>query len=177
MHHITHIDNLRNMLKERKIIAREFLEDNFTDTADHGIINSRENVDGRNLNEYVPFHRDDFQVKYCIPYNYRVCRDNGKENMIYLMYNSWKCTERNDVLYYAFHPTSIYKKECDSLLDLSVVMEDELKKLPTMQKKYLNYSSKKVQEYFMSEILIYEYVNFDDIFSIYVYNEDVQKKF
>ena len=108
MHHVTHIKNLENILKSGKLMARNFLKHEFTDTADHGIINSRINVNNIDLNNYVPFHNDKFQTEYGIPYNYRVCKNNGKSNMIYLVFDTFKVTFSpfNECLYYMYHPTS-----------------------------------------------------------------------
>lgn len=178
MHHITHIKNLENILKSKKLIARNFLKHEFTDTANHGIINSRIRVNDKDLNDYVPFHNDNFQIEYGIPYNYRVCKNNGKSKMIYLIFDSIKVTFSpfNKCLYYIYHPTSNYYKECYSFGEFLEMTNLELNNLPKIFKNKLDFSSHYVKEYLMSEILVYDYVSLDYLKKIFVYNNETKEK-
>ena len=90
IHHLTHIENLKNIL-EKGLKPRNKLEKNeFRNTADNKIINKREeyksnnsNIEIKNLNDYIPFHINELQEQYRIPYNYVVCKKEGNENMIF----------------------------------------------------------------------------------------------
>lgn len=71
IHHLTHINNLDNILKN-ELMARNKLKKldyEFTDTAENDIILKR-----NELNNCIPFHFSFIQEIYGIPYNYAVCK-------------------------------------------------------------------------------------------------------
>lgn len=177
MHHITPLANLESILRSKALIARNFLENNFIDTADNNIIIKRQNVDGNNLNDYVPFHNDHLQKKYGIAYNYNVCRSNGKENMIFLIFdpNNITISPNNVCLFYLYHPVCIHKILCNNLGTLAIKMEEEEEKLPKRSlDNRLNFKSKKVQDFLMSEILVFRSVSLDYLEKIYVSNIEIK---
>lgn len=179
MHHITHIKNLENILKAGGLIARNFLEREFTDTANHDIISNRKCINGEDLNNFVPFHNDHLQKEYGISYNFDVCETYGKENMIYLIFNPSEVTSSpfGKYLFYVYHPASTYAELCQNLGVLTIKLNEELKCLPKLSScNRLNLRSKKVQKYLMSEILIHEYVSLRHLKFIYVYNEEIKDK-
>lgn len=173
MHHLTHIKNLKDIL-ENNLNARNYTTD-FEDTALEGIIEKRENVDGLNLNNYVPFHLNCMQKKYEISYNHSVIK--GKEDeMIFLLFD-FKTIENEykDVLYYVYHPVSVFKIKCCSLKEMFSKIKSEAKKLPKYSSDRLRYT-KQSQELFMSEILVKQNVSSFFIKQIIVHSEATKKK-
>ena len=69
MHHISHINNLENILKNGLKSRNELLSQDidFEDTADCKIVEKR-----GILNNYIPFHIDWIQDVHGIPYNYTI---------------------------------------------------------------------------------------------------------
>lgn len=179
MHHITKIENLESILESKSLKARNFVEKNFADTANDDIINKRKDVNGKNLNDYVPFHNDHLQKEYGISYNYKVCTKFGKENMIYLIFNTTRLVSSpyNECLFYLYHPVCTYAELCEDLGSLSIKMENELINLPKIVgTNHLNFKSKKVQEFLMSELLVYKMVSLFYLEKIYVYNDEIEER-
>lgn len=171
IHHITHIDNLigiiENGLKSRNSLKEN--EDEYVDTADEGIIEKR---DG--LNNYVPFHIDMLQRDHGIDYNHVVLKKYGKENMIFLIKKIYRTTDES--IYCLYHPTSRYCKDhYKSYPEFNKDFKIEYKNLP--RNGYgPDYSNKKVQKFFASEILIKDQVEVDDISTIYVYDDEAEER-
>ncbi|MGL5950698.1 MAG: DarT ssDNA thymidine ADP-ribosyltransferase family protein, partial [Cetobacterium sp.] len=152
MHHLTHIENLEKIIKDGFLKSRNFMDSKFTDTANQSIINSRSNVNGKNLNNYVPFHWNNFQKDYKIPYNTDVLGRVGCENMIFL---SGKIPEFSTNLYFLFHPTSQYKKEYtdfDKYLEYLTKEHGFLQKEAYLKNPWweLDFSDNKVKQFLMS---------------------------
>lgn len=178
MHHITRIENLESILKSKFLVARNFAKNNFIDTANNDIIEKRRSVNGKDLNDYVPFHNDHLQRKYGIPYNYIVCKKNGKANMIYLIFDTLKVVSlpHDDYLFYVYHPVSLYSKKCSCLGELQEKLSKEFSTLPRLSKSKIDFSSTQVKEYLMSEILVRHLVSLRYLSKIYVYNKETGLK-
>lgn len=174
IHHITHIDNLDGIIKNgilpRKILNKD--NKNYKDTADPKIILEREAL---NLNEYIPFHINSIQKKHGIPYKYQVCKDIGKEFFIVLSLNFSNYNQEINKLY-LYHPVSSLGREITNLSDYINKINEEYSKLPLNENGYKDYRNYKVQEFFMSEVLIKNCVPFDRIDCIYVFKEETEKE-
>lgn len=170
MHHITHIDNLENILKFG-LCSRNFLIKNgysFKDTANLEIISKR-----GELNNSIPFHINCMQKSHQIPYNYILCEEKGYDNMIFLCVNPKKVKYK--LKYILYHPTSIYAKEYD---DLETFKRRYIEELNRLKKEFdFSYHNNEVKEFRMSEILISENsVKLDENWKIKIYSEKNRQK-
>lgn len=107
IHHLTHLNNLENILKNG-LMGRNKLKElkcKFTDTAENDIILKR-----NELNNYIPFHFSFIQKEYGIPYNYVVCKKEKPENMIFLV-ATIKVNESKILDFLLYHPVSSYSKK------------------------------------------------------------------
>lgn len=172
MHHITHINNLENILKNGLKSRNELLSQNidFEDTADCKIVEKR-----GILNNYIPFHIDWVQKVHRIPYNCTICNNNGYDNMIFLWVDPIKALEKYSMKYFLYHPISSYCMEFDNLEDFSAKFKSEKERL---KREYdFDYNNQEVKEFRMSEILILKNILFlDSDWSIIVYSEESFKK-
>lgn len=171
MHHLTHINNLKDIL-ENNLNARTYTP-HFVDTALKGIVDKRNLVDGFNLNSYVPFHLNHMQIKYEISYNHSVIE--GKEDeMIFLIFDFKNIKNKyQDILYYVYHPVSIFKIKCSSLDEMVLKIKTEAEKLPKYSSDRLSYT-KQSQELFMSEILVKQSVDSSFIKQIIVHSKNTK---
>lgn len=170
VHHLTHFDNLNNIIKQG-LLARNFIPE-FKDIANPDIIIKR-----NNLNDYVPLHFNSLQEKYGISYNHAICNNYKKENLIYLVFNILLLYGKfENILYFVYHPVSDFKIECHELLEMNIKLNEEFNKLPKKYAKRPNYNSHRVQEYFMSEILIKEKIDFSLVSKIIVYSDEAKEK-
>lgn len=177
MHHITHIKNLKSILESGYLKSRNSLDHNdFEDTANYDIILKRKNVNGDNLNEYVPLHCNHLQETFGISYNYAVCKNNGSKNMIYFIFSPSIIAKYSEVLFYAFHPVSVHGIKCKNLTEFSEKMTEYYKQLPKMNGDKLDFSNKMVQDFFTSEILVKNKIDLKDLQKIFVSNEDTKNK-
>lgn len=176
MHHITHIKNLKSILNCGYLKARNFLNDNsFTDTANSAIILKRENVDGENLNNYVPLHCDFLQEQYGINYNYNVCCKYGSKNMIFLIFPQ-EIIKNYNSLFYVFHPISNHKIKITNWSSFTHKILEEHRLLEKREDGKPNFKSDKVQDFFTSEILIKNEIELKDLKKIIVSNEETKLK-
>ena len=118
LHHISHINNLENILKNGLKSRNELLSQDidFEDTADCKIVEKR-----GILNNYIPFHINWVQKVHKIPYNYTICNNNGYDNMIFLWVDPIKALEKYSMKYFLYHPISSYCMEFDNLEDVSAI--------------------------------------------------------
>ena len=154
MHHISHINNLENILKNGLKSRNELLSQDidFEDTADCKIVEKR-----GILNNYIPFHINWVQKVHKIPYNYTICNNNGYDNMIFLWVDPIKALEKYSMKYFLYHPISSYCMEFDNLEDFSAKFKSEKERLK--------------REYDFDYILF-----LDSDWSIIVYSEESFKK-
>lgn len=169
IHHITHIDNLESILKNG-ILPRNLLKnDGFTDTANQEIILKR-----YELNDYIPFHINELQIKHGIAYNHEVFNSEGRENIIVFSLKYIEYNENSHKLF-VYHPISSWGFEVKNFEIYQDNLNAHYKELP-----YNNfgpdYNKQKVQNFFMSEILFKDRVDFSLIECIFVYNEEAEMK-
>ena len=172
MHHITHINNLENILKNGLKSRNELLsqEIDFEDTADRKIVEKRSI-----LNNYIPFHIDWIQDVHGIPYNYAIFEKNGYDNMIFLWVDPIKANKKYLIKYFLYHPISNYCIKFDNLKDFSTKFKSEKERL--IREYDFDYNNQEVKEFRMSEILILKNILFlDSDWSIIVYSEESFKK-
>ena len=168
IHHVTKIENLEKILKEGLLSRNELLKNKikFEDIANKNIIQER-----NGLNNYIPFHINILQTKWGIPYNYRILKTYGAENIIFLTCNIDELTDYN-VECFLYHPISNYKRKF-LVKDFKKMLEIEENKL--ISNGYLDYNDNKIQQFLMSEILIESKVVLNEKWRIYVYS-DIQRK-
>ena len=168
IHHVTKIENLKKILKEGLLSRNELLKNKikFEDIANKNIIQER-----NGLNNYIPFHINTLQKKWGIPYNYRILKNYGAENIIFLTCNIDELTDYN-VECFLYHPISNYKRKF-LVKDFKKMLEIEENKL--ISNGYLDYNDNKIQQFLMSEILIESKVVLNEKWRIYVYS-DIQRK-
>ncbi len=168
IHHVTKIENLEKILKEGLLSRNELLKNKikFEDIANKNIIQER-----NGLNNYIPFHINILQKKWGIPYNYRILKNYGAENIIFLTCNIDELTDYN-VECFLYHPISNYKRKF-LVKDFKKMLEIEENKL--ISNGYLDYNDNKIQQFLMSEILIESKVVLNEKWRIYVYS-DIQRK-
>ncbi len=168
IHHVTEIENLEKILKEGLLSRNELLKNKikFEDIANKNIIQER-----NGLNNYIPFHINILQKKWGIPYNYRILKNYGVENIIFLTCNIDELTDYN-VECFLYHPISNYKRKF-LVKDFKKMLEIEENKL--ISNGYLDYNDNKIQQFLMSEILIESKVVLNKKWRIYVYS-DIQRK-
>lgn len=168
IHHLTHIDNLRGIIKNG-ILCRNSLQDNYKDTADPNIISER-----KILNNYVPFHINVLQKDYGIPYNYNVLKRYGKENMIFLLKTHSVC---NSDLLFLYHPISDYAQLFKDISKYKNAIKFEILSLPEHPIfGGIDYSNNRVKQFLMSEVLIKNSVPFSEIIAIVVFNDSAKIK-
>ena len=126
LHHISHINNLENILKNGLKSRNELLSQDidFEDTADRKIVEKR-----GILNNYIPFHIDWIQDVHGIPYNYAIFEKNAYDNMIFLWVDPIKANKKYLIKYFLYHPTSSYCTECENLEDFSKKFKTEKQEL------------------------------------------------
>ncbi|MGL6130958.1 MAG: DarT ssDNA thymidine ADP-ribosyltransferase family protein [Fusobacteriaceae bacterium] len=175
MHHLTPIDNLASILS-KGILARNSVN-NFSDTADPDIIQERKNIGGLDLNNFVPFHLDFLQKDHEISYNHIVLRNNGKENMVFIISTpeKLKCTAIN-MIYFLYHPASNYAKKFLKWADYSKTTTTEYKTLKKENKGKLNYRDNRTQQFLMSEILVPDFFKIKNIEKLIVFGEVPKKR-
>ena len=172
LHHITHINNLENILKNGLKSRNELLSQDidFEDTADRKIVEKR-----GILNNYIPFHIDWIQDVHGIPYNYAIFEKNGYDNMIFLWVDPIKNNKKYLIKYFLYHPISNYAIEYNNLEDFAKNFKLEKEKL--VREYAFDYTNQEVREFRMSEILILKNTIFlDSDWSIIVYSEESFKK-
>lgn len=167
IHHLTHINNLNNILTQG-LKARNFIN-SFINTANQSIINGRQTISNYNLNNYVPFHLNYFQEEYGISYNFNVLNTYGRHNMIYLIFDF---EELSTNLYCLYHPTSNFSKVLSSYSDYITKLNSEYASLSLQGR--LNFTSNQVQQLLMSEILAYKDYPLTHLKEIRVYNSFAQ---
>lgn len=173
MHHLTHINNLKLILKEG-LKSRNFNNQDFVDTADSEMIEERKSIYGKDLNEYVPFHLNFLQINHMIGYNYVVLRNNGMTNMVYLILD-YPFTEKK-ILCYLHHPASRYAIEYSDLKTFISELFKTYNELKNKNGNKLNFKDHQTQQFLKSEILIYKKVSIDKIKEIVVFSKDVEKQ-
>ena len=195
IHHLTHIENLENILEKGLKPRNKLNQNEFRNTANDEIINKREKYQSNNdnnkiknflgevnmkkiianLNNYIPFHINELHKKYGIPYNYAVCKKEGNKNMIIL-----SCKTENllfkEIVYQLYHPVSNYK--CEYITNNE---EKFIKKFKKEERKLKNeynfdYSNQRVKEFLMSEILVKGILYLDNKWKIYVYSDEIKNK-
>ena len=177
IHHLTHINNLDNILKN-ELMARNKLKEldyEFTDTAENDIILKR-----NELNNCIPFHFSFIQEVYGIPYNYAVCKKRKPEEMIFLV-ATIKVDESKLLDFLLYHPVSKYSKKNSSFSSFYNNFLEEMKKY-TNEIGFINYSEQEVKNLLMSELLVnYDKIKIDKNWQIWVYSQEVkleiEKKF
>ena len=177
IHHLTHINNLDNILKN-ELMARNKLKEldyEFTDTAENDIILKR-----NELNNCIPFHFSFIQEVYGIPYNYAVCKKRKPEEMIFLV-ATIKVDESKLLDFLLYHPVSKYSKKISSFSSFYNSFLEEIKKY-TNEIGFINYSEQEVKNLLMSELLVnYDKIKIDKNWQIWVYSQEVkleiEKKF
>ena len=149
IHHLTHINNLDNILKN-ELMARNKLKEldyEFTDTAENDIILKR-----NELNNCIPFHFSFIQEVYGIPYNYAVCKKRKPEEMIFLV-ATIKVDNSKLFDFLLYHPVSEYCEKFNSFSSFYNSFLEEIKKY-TNEIGFINYSEQEVKNLLMSEQLI-----------------------
>ncbi|MGL5051078.1 MAG: DarT ssDNA thymidine ADP-ribosyltransferase family protein [Cetobacterium sp.] len=175
MHHLTPIDNLASILS-KGILARNSIN-NFSDTADPDIIQERKNICGLDLNNFVPFHLDFLQKDHEISYNYIVLRNNGKENMVFIISNPEKLKfSVTNMIYFLYHPASNYAKKFLEWADYSKTTTKEYSILKKENEGKLNYRDNKTQQFLMSEILVPDFFKIKNIEKLIVFGEVSKKR-
>jgi putative appr-1-p processing domain-containing protein len=177
IHHLTHINNLDNILKN-ELMARNKLKEldyEFTDTAENDIILKR-----NELNNCIPFHFSFIQEIYGIPYNYAVCKKRKPEEMIFLV-ATIKVDESKLLDFLLYHPVSKYSKKNSSFSSFYNNFLEEMKKY-TNEIGFINYSEQEVKNLLMSELLVNcDKIKIDKNWQIWVYSQEVkleiEKKF
>ena len=177
IHHLTHINNLDNILKN-ELMARNKLKEldyEFTDTAENDIILKR-----NELNNCIPFHFSFIQEVYGIPYNYAVCKKRKPEEMIFLV-ATIKVDESKLLDFLLYHPVSEYCEKFNSFSSFYNSFLEEIKKY-TNEIGFINYSEQEVKNLLMSELLVnYDKIKIDKNWQIWVYSQEVkleiEKKF
>ena len=181
-HHITHIKNIEDILRSKKLLARNFIEKIPEDTADPGIIDER-----KILNTYVPFHLNIFQENYGISYNWRLYnRKYAKYQMVFLIFNQEMISE--ETLFSIYHPTSRYEDNGyyshNGWLDHFKLSYEEFKRginncCSYLVRKYSENLSNKdheVKQFLMSEVLMYKEVNLKFLKEIYIHDNFYKEK-
>ena len=177
IHHLTHINNLDNILKN-ELMARNKLKKldyEFTDTAENDIILKR-----NELNNCIPFHFSFIQEIYGIPYNYAVCKKRKPEDMIFLV-ATIKVDEYKLIDFLLYNPVSKYSKKISSFSSFYNNFLEEMKKY-TNEIGFINYSEQEVKNLLMSELLVNcDKIKIDKNWQIWVYSQEVkleiEKKF
>ncbi|EKA93187.1 DarT ssDNA thymidine ADP-ribosyltransferase family protein [Fusobacterium periodonticum] len=177
IHHLTHINNLDNILKN-ELMARNKLKEldyEFTDTAENDIILKR-----NELNNCIPFHFSFIQEVYGIPYNYAVCKKRKPEEMIFLV-ATIKVDNSKLFDFLLYHPVSEYCEKFNSFSSFYNSFLEEIKKY-TNEIGFINYSEQEVKNLLMSELLVnYDKIKIDKNWQIWVYSQEVkleiEKKF
>ena len=148
IHHLTHLNNLDNILKNGLMDRNKLkeLECEFTNTVENDIISKR-----NELNNYIPFHFSFIQEKYGILYNYSVCKKYNPKNMIFLVAEI-KVNEYKFLDFLLYHPVSSYSKNLSSFTSLSNTFTEEIKKY-TNELGFIEYSEQEVKNLLMSELL------------------------
>ncbi len=169
IHHLTHLQNLEKILKSGKLLSRNSLtSNNFFDTADENIIGKRNNI-----NNSIPFHFNFIQEKYGISYNHTILNNFGFKNMIYFIYECDDlcnfCIDKCNLFLY--HPISNFSRKVENIK----IIIDEVENLPKNINNILNYNSKQVQNYFMSEAIFINEFPIIKINKIICYDEITKK--
>lgn len=177
IHHLTHINNLDNILKNELMTRNKLkeLDYEFTDTAENDIILKR-----NELNNCIPFHFSFIQEIYGIPYNYAVCKKRKPEEMIFLV-ATIKVDESKLLDFLLYHPVSKYSKKNSSFSSFYNNFLEEMKKY-TNEIGFINYSEQEVKNLLMSELLVNcDKIKIDKNWQIWVYSQEVkleiEKKF
>ena len=177
IHHLTHINNLDNILKNELMAGNKLkeLDYEFTDTAENDIILKR-----NELNNCIPFHFSFIQEIYGIPYNYAVCKKRKPEEMIFLV-ATIKVDESKLLDFLLYHPVSKYSKKNSSFSSFYNNFLEEMKKY-TNEIGFINYSEQEVKNLLMSELLVNcDKIKIDKNWQIWVYSQEVkleiEKKF
>lgn len=169
IHHITHIDNLENIIKNGLLPRNILRPDEYINTANPDIISKRSE-----LNSYVPFHLNLLQIRHGIYYNKDVYKRSGKENIIILSIEYKKYEEDLHKLFVC-HPISAWGFEVKELEIYRSKLNSYYKSLP-YNDFGPDYKNKEVQNFFMSEVLIKNMVPFNVIDRIFVYDEESKLK-
>ena len=136
IHHLTHINNLDNILKN-ELMARNKLKEldyEFTDTAENDIILKR-----NELNNCIPFHFSFIQEVYGIPYNYAVCKKRKPEEMIFLV-ATIKVDNSKLLDFLLYHPVSEYCEKFSSFSSFYNSFLEEIKE-KILNKYEINYKN------------------------------------
>ena len=172
IHHLTHIENLENILKNG-LVSRNYLKKqyfNFTDTAENDIIIKR-----GYFNNYIPFHFTFIQEKYGIPYNYAVCKKENPENIVFLVIT----TQQEESKYFIFrlyHPVSSYSKVLNNFSNFKTQFDEEIENYKN-EMGIINFSEQEVKNLFMSEFLLkFTKIPINNRWKIYVYSQSVKDK-
>lgn len=172
IHHLTHINNLDNILKN-ELMARNKLKEldyEFTDTAENDIILKR-----NELNNCIPFHFSFIQEVYGIPYNYAVCKKRKPEEMIFLV-ATIKVDNSKLLDFLLYHPVSEYCEKFSSFSSFYNSFLEEIKKY-TNEIGFINYSEQEVKNLLMSELLFNcDKIKIDKNWQIWVYSEKIKEK-
>ncbi len=150
IHHLTHINNLENILmyglKSRNFLNKASIE--FEDTAEIGIIKKREK-----LNNCIPFHIDEIQEKHGVPYNFTVCKVHSPENMVFLLTDTSKLPQEK-IQYLLGHPASndysMYSDEKEFVDNFNKRYE----KIVEIYEGRFPYNEQDVKSLLMSEVLL-----------------------
>ena len=163
MNHLTTITNLEKIISSKKILSRTNINGEFEDTADENIIQERNNIEGMNLNNYVPFHLNEIQFSQGVPYNKSIYDKVEKKDLVIL------CVPKEfGDLFYLYHPKSIYTKQAKNLEEfLEEFSKIEKKLAPTGRYNWRDHETK---QFFMSEILIYNECPIENISKYIVYD-------
>lgn len=187
IHHLTHIENFKKILKDKKILSRNELSRNMSDnipvnTANMEIINRR-----GALNDYIPFHLNVLQEREGISYNYVVCKNHHEDSMIFLIFDE-ELLNKN-TLFSVYHPASNYNNNRNhsyygKLNYFKLSLEHFKKEIQTnYYRLFENISNtddpNKRKQFLMSEVLMYKEVDIKFLKEIYVSDysakEDVEK--
>ena len=159
IHHLTHINNLDNILKN-ELMARNKLKElnyEFTDTAENDIILKRN------------------ELNNCIPYNYAVCKKRKPEDMIFLV-ATIKVDNSKLLDFLLYHPVSEYCEKFSSFSSFYNSFLEEIKKY-TNEIGFINYSEQEVKNLLMSELLFNcDKIKIDKNWQIWVYSEEIKEK-
>jgi hypothetical protein len=167
IHHLTFLKCLDSIIKYG-LLSRKKLSDNeiqFKDTANSDILGKRENLQYDN---YIPFHITKLEIEYGIPYNFEQLKKYG-DDKIFLRTKENLISDK-ERKYVCFHPLNKYSIECDDFTDLIKKIDENRQKMLDENNR-LDYRDKKVQQLFMSEVLIFEELSFDRVYEIAVANE------
>ena len=182
IHHLTHIENLENILEKGLKPRNELKKNEFRNTSNDEIINKREKYQSnndnnkiKNLNNYIPFHINELHKKYGIPYNYVVCKKEGNKNMIILSCKTENLLSK-EVIYQLYHPVSNYKYEYISNNEKEFIKKLEEEENKLRNEYNFDYSNQRVKEFLMSEILVKGVLYLDNKWKIYMYSDEIKNK-